>query len=82
MRPHQRAGRAGQGRRRRPAGVTLTGVVEGALRLFVVQVIDVEMLHAHLDERLHKLRLRILGQLGSLTDQRLNLYLRLHISVL
>jgi len=33
MRPHQRAGRAGQGRRRRPAGVALTGAKDGALDL-------------------------------------------------
>ena len=31
MHPHQRAGRASQGRRRRPAGVALMGVKAGAL---------------------------------------------------
>jgi hypothetical protein len=32
MQLHQRAGRAGQGRHRRPVGVALTGAERGALR--------------------------------------------------
>ncbi len=50
--------------------------------LFFVKVIEPEMLAPHLDQRLHKLGLGIVGQLGGLLDQRLDFLLGCHTEAL
>jgi len=65
--------RDGAASRARPGGHALSG-------LLVMKIVDTEMLKVHRDERLHKLGLGVLGQLGCLLDQRFDLVVGRHIN--